>query len=126
MEINIVCIKRQLVHTTTFTMRSKHEKYTKHTNITSNSDLCTYDRLKTNNSTYELTFAHLQWLKSHNTKHVRPKVERIINYCNARHLSQQLDYWIKCSTYIRTKLHKTLEAEDKKIHNFHTYGTHLW
>ena len=46
-------------------MRSKHEKYTKHTNITSNSDLFAYDRLTTQkNSTYELTFA--QWLKSYN------------------------------------------------------------
>jgi len=27
-------------------------------------------------------------------------------------LSEILGYWIHCSTYIRTKLHKTLEAED--------------
>jgi len=46
--MNIFYIKRQLVHTATLTVRKpKHEKYTKHTNITSNSDLCTYDRLAT-------------------------------------------------------------------------------
>jgi len=40
MEMNIFFIKTQIVHTATFTMRrSKHEKYTKHTNITNNSDL---------------------------------------------------------------------------------------
>ena len=40
----------QLAHTATLTMgmrKSKQEKYTKHTNITSNSDLCAYDRLTT-------------------------------------------------------------------------------
>jgi len=48
MEINIFYIQRQLMHTATFTMRrSKHKKYIKHTNITSNSDLCAYDRLTT-------------------------------------------------------------------------------
>jgi len=41
-------------------------------------------------------------------------------------LSQHLGYWIHCSTYFRTKLHKTYKAEDEKIHNFYTYGIHLW
>jgi len=44
MEMNIFYTKKR-VHTATFTMRSKHQKYTKHIKITSNSDLCTYDRL---------------------------------------------------------------------------------
>jgi len=39
MEMNIFYIKRQFVDTATFTTRrSKQEKNTKHTNITSNSD----------------------------------------------------------------------------------------
>jgi len=33
MKINIFYLKRQLVHKTTFTTRSKHEKYTKHINM---------------------------------------------------------------------------------------------
>jgi len=45
-EIIIFYIKTRIVYTASFTMRrSKHEKYTSHTNITSNSDLCAYDRM---------------------------------------------------------------------------------
>jgi len=47
--------------------------------------LCIWQANNTNTTTYELTFARLEWLKSHNTKHVRPKMERLINYCNAWH-----------------------------------------
>jgi len=39
MEMNIFYIKRQLVHTVTFTMRSKYQKYTKHINITIQIDV---------------------------------------------------------------------------------------
>ena len=83
----------------------------------------TWQANNTNNSTYELTFTHLEWLESHNTKHITTKVERLLNYCSAWHLSQQLGHWTHCSTYFRTRVvvqTKKMWERTKKTSHFET------